>query len=322
VKRCMSGSTPRTVYFATCCQILNTILGGGAGIVPLPHALRVAGTTVGFTFVCVCGALSAYTACAIIRASELVNEQTLQGVARRTLGCKIAVGVRVLLVAFAFGSGVASLTIFTDVALASYPSLSRTMVVALAGATISPIVVFVRRIERLAPISIASSALVCIFLLYAGWCRSHSVRGKALAHDGVQGAAGLLQALSVVNLSFNCHFNLLSLYHALPALHDIAPPRKARRWQQRRMHLLICTATALALLVYAAVGLLGCWTFEGAPSGNVFADYARLGPVGALINDALATSQLAALPLLVHEGVRETIALCNEMMHAAPSASA
>jgi hypothetical protein len=265
--------------------------------------------------------LSAYTACAVICASELVNEQTLQGVARRTLGRGHAIAVRVLLIAFAFGSGVAALTIFTDVACASYPSFSRTRWVALAGAAISPVVVFVRRIERLAPISVLSSALVCIFLLYAGWCHSHSVRGKAVAEDGLQGAAGLLQALSIVNLSFNCHFNLLPLYYALPALQDIAPPRKARRWQQRRMHLLICTAAALALFVYAVIGLLGCWTFEGAPSGNVFADYATLGPIGSLVNVALATSQLAALPLLVHEGVRETIALCDEKMHGSPSGS-
>ena len=102
-------------YAGTCCQIFNTILGGGAGMVPLPHALRLVGVARGTSLIFVCGALSAYTACAVVKAGCLVSDaHTLQGVARRTLGPSAAIGVRSLLVAFAFGSGVAALTIFAE----------------------------------------------------------------------------------------------------------------------------------------------------------------------------------------------------------------
>eukprot|EP00966_Prymnesium_polylepis_P169587 3921352-Prymnesium_polylepis.1 len=55
----LSARHERRSSFATCLQILNTILGGGAGIVPLPHAMHLAGGfRTGLTILMLCGALS------------------------------------------------------------------------------------------------------------------------------------------------------------------------------------------------------------------------------------------------------------------------
>ena len=106
-------------------------------------------------------------------------------------------------------------------------------------------------------------------------------------------------------------------FHALPP-NAIAPPREARRRQQRRMHMLICTAMVMSVLLYSSTAYWGYMTFGGTPSGNALADYATLGPCGSILNNALAASQLASLPLLIHEGVHESIALSAECLGARP----
>jgi len=300
-------------------QILNTILGGGAGIVPLPHAMHLAGGfRTGLTILMLCGALSAYTACAIISASCLVNEKTYESVARRTIGRAAAMCVRLLLIAFAFGSGVVALSIFADVAQAWLGSRSACIVC--AGGMVAPIITFVRRIEQLAPVSVFASSLVLVFLLFALWtyavsppeATSDVARRAAAAGAEAGSLSGVLQAVSVINLSFNTHFNLLPLFFALPvpSERERALSRHKARWRQRqRMYALVCIATALAFAIYAAIGVLGCSSFGGRPSGNTLADYATLGAAGRTINNAIALAQLATLPLLVHEGVREAASL-------------
>lgn len=213
---------------------------------------------------------------------------------------------------------------------------SRTACVALGGCIVTPLVACIRRIERLAVISVAASALVVVFLAYAVAAYRDSAGAGAAAAPlelGLRGdgplpggggggggpeprtVAGMLHAMSVINLSFNCHFNLLPLYYALPGdpAQDLPAWKQAQREQQRqgRMRHMIGTAAALALVVYALVGTLGFLAFDGRPSGDVFADYATLGPFGQCLDDALALAQLVTLPLLVHEGVREAIDLAT-----------
>ena len=94
--------SPRVVLFRNgpdfdaCCQLLNTIFGGGAGLVPLPHAVRMLGPRAALPVIVACGAFSFYTSQAIVIASCLVGEATYQGVARRTLGHIGAEVVRLL----------------------------------------------------------------------------------------------------------------------------------------------------------------------------------------------------------------------------------
>lgn len=314
-------SSDTAAYLSTCCQIFNTILGGGGGMVPLPYAFRLFGSVrSAMMAITLCGTLAAYTACAVVSASCLVPDGTsLQLLARQTLGHSWGIGVRILLVAFAFGSGVAALTIFADVAHTSIPWCAHSTWVMLASCLVGPLVVFVRQIERFAPISIIASVLVAVFFFYAGWFYfAHPVTPFArVERVDAPTTAARLQAISVINLSFNCHFNQITLFRALPTI-GIAPPREAARIQQRYMRILICVAMALALTVYSAIGYWGFCTFEYRPSGNALADYATLSPFGAALNNALAASQLATLPLLVHEGVRETIALGGDCLGKRP----
>ena len=152
---------PRSALFGTCFNLFNTILGGGGGIVPLPNAVRLTGLTWGPVLILLCAIMSAYSACAVITASCLVNERSYHGTARHTLGRAGAVCVQLLIVMLLFGISVAVVDIFADVA----PALlhrSRTTCVLLAGAMVTPVVALVRRIERLAPISMAASVLVSL----------------------------------------------------------------------------------------------------------------------------------------------------------------
>ena len=317
----MDSTSQQRRSISTCIQILNTILGGGAGIVPLPHAIRLSGLRFGLWIILACGALSAYTACAIVSASCLVNERTYESVAKRTIGPAGAFAVRLLLIAFAFGSGVVALSIFADVAQSWLGA--RRLCVALAGCAVTPLVVFLRRIEALTPFSVFASALVFVFLAFA--VETYASGGSYAAREVPPSSTGnsLLQATSVINLSFNTHFNLLPLFHALggvvPLGGSISP--KLMRRQQALMHSLICVASALALVIYAAIAALGCVTFGGKPSGNTLADYSGVGAFGHWINNALAIAQLVTLPLLVHEGVREAISLVGSSSSCGGSAS-
>ena len=326
--------SPRVVLFRNgpdfdaCCQLLNTIFGGGAGLVPLPHAVRMLGPRAALPVIVACGAFSFYTSQAIVIASCLVGEATYQGVARRTLGHIGAEVVRLLLIVLAFSTGVAGLSIFADVAqILLVGWCTRTACLFIAGCIVTPLVVCIREIERLAVISVAAAGLMLLFLLYAivGYVGAPpSVQGLAqIPHHGDRRTlAEALNAASVIHLSFNCHFNVLPLFYALPVpTHDTglssSPREPKERWlggealrqQQRRMRRVIGTATVLALGVYVTIGWLGYMAFGRRPSGNTFADYATQGFVGALINHALAVVQLATLPLVVHEGVREFVDL-------------
>lgn len=330
--------SPRVVLFRNgpdfdaCCQLLNTIFGGGAGLVPLPHAVRMLGPRAALPVIVACGAFSFYTSQAIVIASCLVGEATYQGVARRTLGHIGAEVVRLLLIVLAFSTGVAGLSIFADVAqILLVGWCTRTACLFIAGCIVTPLVVCIREIERLAVISVAAAGLMLLFLLYAivGYVGAPpSMQGLAqIPHHGDRRTlAEALNAASVIHLSFNCHFNVLPLFYALPVpAHDTGlsssprepkePPKErwlggeALRQQQRRMRRVIGTATVLALGVYVTIGWLGYMAFGRRPSGNTFADYATQGFVGALINHALAVVQLVTLPLVVHEGVREFVDL-------------
>ena len=314
--------------FDACCQLLNTIFGGGAGLVPLPHAVRMLGPRAALPVIVACGAFSFYTSQAIVIASCLVGEATYQGVARRTLGHIGAEVVRLLLIVLAFSTGVAGLSIFADVAqILLVGWCTRTACLFIAGCIVTPLVVCIRDIERLAVISVAVAGLLLLFLLYAFveyFGAPSSVQGLAqIPHHGDRRTlAEALNAASVIHLSFNCHFNVLPLFYALPVpTHDTglssSPREPKERWlggealrqQQRRMRRVIGTATVLALGVYVTIGWLGYMAFGRRPSGNTFADYATQGFVGALINHALAVVQLVTLPLVVHEGVREFVDL-------------
>ena len=182
---------------------------------------------------------------------------------------------------------------------------SRTTSVMLAGLLLTPLVACVRRIERLAPISFAASALVAVFVCHvlSRYARLPGASVSQLLHDPTalppSRGSSLLHALSVVNLSYQCNFNVLPLLHSLPA----APARL--------MHQVTCVAYCLAFGVYALVGLLGSLTFDGAASGNIFADYARASPFGATLDNLIALAQLLSLPLLAHDGVHELVAMCS-----------
>lgn len=279
-------------------NLLNTILGGGGGIVPLPRCIRLTGLRLAPVLLLFCAALSAYNACAIVAASCAVRESTYQGVAMRTLGVWGALTVQVLVVSLTFGISVAVIDIFADIA-PSMLNLSRTTTVMLAGCAVMPIVTLIRRIERLSIISVAASLLVAAFVVFVCLCAKAADNPRPTPEPS---PTNLLEAISIVNLSFLCHFNLLPLFQSLPG----APAPHVRT----SMYQVIVIATLLALAVYGIVGILGFVAFGEHTSGNAFADYAANGGYwGRVLNYSIATAQLLSLPLLVHEGVRELVGL-------------
>lgn len=303
--------TRRRVAGATF-NLFNTILGGGGGIVPLPRCVRLVGLKVAPGLLVSSAILSAYSACAVVAASVAVRESTYQGVAHRTIGRRGATLVQVLIVSLTFGISVAVIDIFADVA-PSMLQLSRTTTVLLAGSIVTPIVALVRRIDKLACISACASALVAAFVIFVFVHFSSGHRSSEQALHSSPSMADVREAMSIVNLSFLCHFNLLPLFRGLPG----APAVAARR----SMYGVIVIATLLSLLVYASVGILGFIAFGEATSGNAFADYAAAGGRAALwLNYAITTAQLLSLPLLVHEGVRELVGLIG-VRRVAPTAA-
>ena len=110
---------------------------------------------------------------------------------------------------------------------------------------------------------------------------------------------GSLTALSIIVLSYVCHFNVLPVHRALPP---------AGRGAMGAV--VIGVAHGMAAATFGAVGLLGLLTFGEATSGDALSDYS--GTVGGRVCRALvAASLLTSLPLLALEGVRELVDLCR-----------
>lgn len=285
-----SRAPPRAALAGATFNLLNTILGGGGGIVPLPRCVKLMGLRLAPLLLVLCAALSTYSACTIVAVATAVHSDTYQGIARRTIGARGALVVQVLVVSLTFGISVALFSIFADVAMVH---CSRSTAIVLAGVMVTPIVALVRRIERLAVISVVASALVVAFVGFV--CAHHHSNPSQtppMLELSPPSWSGLLEAVSIVNLSFLCHFNLLPLFYGLRHAHDaggghsltLTPPHAI----SRSMYGVIAFATLLALLVYASVGVAGYLAFGVQTSGNAFADYASTGHVGHALNNALA----------------------------------
>ena len=97
-------------------NLLNTIIGGGSGLVPIPYLLRSTGLVWGSVLLAVTAAWAAYTAWCVVRAWRLTGGGTYEAVTLRCLGGCAAATVRVTIIVFLFGVCVATFDIFADVA--------------------------------------------------------------------------------------------------------------------------------------------------------------------------------------------------------------
>ena len=96
-------------------NLFNTILGGGAGLVPLPHAVQLAGSWAR-PLLLLSAMAAAHSACNLVTASCVVSGRSYKEVAHRTLGSLGGAAVQWLTVLLLLGTSVAGIDIFADVA--------------------------------------------------------------------------------------------------------------------------------------------------------------------------------------------------------------
>ena len=276
-------------------NLLNTILGGGLGILPIPYLVRTAGVHWAALLLMVVGIWASHTSHALVRAWTLTGGDTYEAVALRTLGVRASLLVSTIIVVFLFGVCVGCLDAVADVASELVP---REWALVIATVLVSPVLVVVDGMEALAPLSALAAVLVALFVGYAALRAALGPRAASLA-DGLvvhSSMTQLLNAMSIAIFSYLAHFNLLAIARTLPG--------STRAEQAAGMNSVIRITTALAFAVYLSVGLVGFLCFGEHTSGDILSNYAATA-AGQVCRWVIAAGLLASTPLFAFEGVNE-----------------
>ena len=113
-----------------------------------------------------------------------------------------------------FGVSIGMLDTYANVAPALF-KCSRTWCLVGAGTAIAPIVMLVRRIEWLVPLSLLAMACVAAFVGFV--VTKAAIGPHAPSFDATHAPSfdDVLETTSVVLLSFVCHFNVLPVHEEL-----------------------------------------------------------------------------------------------------------
>ena len=278
-------------------NLLNSILGGGSGLVPIPFLVRTTGLVYAPLLLGCTAMWAAYTSWAVVRAWKITGASTYEAVALRCLGSVGGGVVRFIVVIFLFGVTVGTFDIVADVVGGEY--LSRGWTVVISGLIISPVIIGLRSMDALAPLSVIAAILVVLFIVYASVTLVEGRPAATLA-DGLRvrpSLPDLLDALSIAVFSFLMHFNIIGIATTLPGASSAE--------QATAMTRVLYLTMALAFVTYLSVGVIAFLTFGAKTSGDMLADYSTTGPVGETCRYLIAASLLATIPLFTFEGIAE-----------------
>ena len=278
-----------------------TIVGGGISLVPLPYAVRGSRIPTATGIILLSALWCVYSCEALLFASRRCNRATYQSCANAVLGGFGGLMVQVTVVLNSFGISVSMLDVYADVA-PSFIRCSRTWCLIGAGTVLTPIVMLVRRIEWLAPLSLLAVAFVFAFI---GFVVVRAAIGPLFTPVTTPPSFDdVLETTSVVMLAFVCQFNLLPVYASLAPLAERRPAVMTR---------VVGVACGTAALLYATIGVLGYLTFgEAGTSGDALEDYSHSAS-GLVFCDVMALGQLLTLPLLSLEGVHNVAELLAQL---------
>ena len=294
-----------------------TLLGGGGAIVPMEDPIRESGYVLSPFLFLLGAAWTLYTSFLLLRVSAISGEASYEDIAEKTLGKIGSYTVQSFIVLNAFLICVSLQGLFVDLCdrVKPFNAVSRPVLVGIGGMIVLPSTAFLRRVDRLAPISLFTAITAIIFLgfliddihhhrTHASWTMpviddNVTVLPAANLSDDLVTAGPSGDAVSVVWLNAFCTITsaFVVQFNVLPIKESLAPT-DAEASMMKALYIGI----ALTFIVYLLTEVVTSATYGAIPIDDIIAAYASTGSrgIGTVI---LSLGQLLSYPLLAHAGV-------------------
>ena len=265
-----SASTAPSSFWvvANAAAILTATLFGGSGaIVPLEDVVRESGYLLTPALFSIGALWTFYTSWLMVKLAVLTGESSYTSIACQTLGHWGGCTVSCVLVLYAFLKCVSMLGIFNDFSAAKFENVARWVVVLVGGLLVLPLVAFIRRIDRLAPISFVTATTAVIFLgaiVTEDIVCMTSLQDPILANHTLDLAPGptgagsgyiWLEALCEVTFAFIMQYNVLPVFRSIEMQMGGGEGGTSGE-SVGLMHRALRAATALGFVVYVATFLV------------------------------------------------------------------
>jgi len=275
-----------------------TLLGGGGAVVPIEDTVRFSGFILSPFLLVIGGAWTVYTSWVLLRVSVLTGEASYEDIAERTLGCVGSWLVQGEILINAFLICVSVQGLFSDFLLVVSPfdDVPRSVMVIIGGVVVLPLTALVRRVDRLAPMSLITAITALIFLGFA--------MAKAAATDlpadgyypgpsGSKAGTVWLDALSTITIAFVVQFNVLPVYQSLPAASAYSAMMTA-----------LFLGTSLVFVVYVLIEVFSYIAHGSLTYDAILLSYANM-PGGGFATVQLGIGQLISYPIIAHAAVTQ-----------------
>lgn len=289
--------------FAGVFNLCNTTLGGGISIIGLPLAVKGSGCVLFVFIVLLIAFLAGYTCDQLRVASELTGINSYTGLAAKMLGPGIAKVQNVIILLNGWGIVVALLQTFEENIPPLFDESSvfhqGWLWVVMATAVVFLPALFIKNIRWLAPLSqiaLAAVAAFCVFVI------SQAPKAATVFEDDASplwptGGMDLFNSISLVGLSYACHFNVLPVFNSLERKPQVFVP-------------VLWSAMAATALLYLPIGIIG-FLVHPETGGDILFDF-KDTKTGTVLGTILAVGLVGTVPLFSLEGIH----CSHDLLHA------
>lgn len=299
-------------------NLTNTLLGGGIAFIALPVATKQVGVLLLVALILLSGLANAFTCTLLVKSAEISNMRSYFDLSAAALG-----PWRHLVTLFIFfnnfGVCIAFIATFGD----TFPSVMRQwhggfLVHRVDCVAVVTLVLLLPMLTltKLDSLRILSGCSIVLCLFFAGVVVASSAEADRSPPDADEiSFVTFLQALSVITLSFTCHYNIL------PVQNELSRPAGIRA--------IINISMVVSSMLFCLVGTFAFYCHPDT-TGDILADFSS--PVGAagelgagpgsattVARLGVAAALLFTFPLIAFEGVHCAGALLQVVVDASCS---
>jgi amino acid permease len=239
-------------------NLLNTVLGGGISLTPLPFVILLVGPAIMTLLMAVLGIVTAITCWMLVRGSSITKQYTYDGLVMSQLGANGGRLTSMLIIMNCFGACTTFVQVIADVFLPLL-HISRWVFIVIASSLLWFPCALLSDISMLQ----SASLLAIFFSLLFGLLvveRGVSAGGPFPPHQDLS-VDNVLNSISMITFSWACHFNVL------PVLKDFGSDPAVSKDRMSRTIWCSCIA---AVSLYMTVAVCGFrYTGEWAPSAVI-----------------------------------------------------
>jgi amino acid permease len=275
-------------------NLLNTVLGGGISLTPLPFVILLVGPAIMTILMVVIGIATAITCWMLVRGSSISQQYTYDGLVMSQLGANGGKLTSILIIMNCFGVSITFLQVIADVFLPLL-HISRWLFILIASSLLWFPCALLSDISTLQ----SASLLAIFFSLLFGLLvveRGVSAGGVFAPHQELT-VDNVLNSISMITFSWACHFNVL------PVLKELgSDPAVTKQQIGQRMSSIIWCSCMAAVTIYMTVAVCGFRYTGAGTSGDALSDYNN-GSVESVSRVLVAIGLMLTHPLIVLEGL-------------------